>query len=144
MEWGYIMGAGGRPPVPLSLSVKSHCHALITGSSGLGEVLCAHVPFGAPDTGRTGNGRVSLRLQEFGGFFLYEKAIRITTAETTAIKVSWHIMSVSVLPEWRERAQGGILSYSMNIRRSSTIYPQRTSRTRQRRPGTYWELFRKY
>lgn len=31
------MGAGGRPPVPFSLSVKSHCHALITGSSGSGK-----------------------------------------------------------------------------------------------------------
>lgn len=31
------MGAGGRPPVPLPLSVKSHCHALITGSSGSGK-----------------------------------------------------------------------------------------------------------
>ena len=31
------MGAGGRTPAPLSLSVRSHCHALITGSSGSGK-----------------------------------------------------------------------------------------------------------
>lgn len=37
MKWGYIMGTGGRPPVPLSLSIMSHCHALITGSSGSGK-----------------------------------------------------------------------------------------------------------
>lgn len=37
MKWGYIARAGGRPPAPLALSVKSHCHALITGSSGSGK-----------------------------------------------------------------------------------------------------------
>ena len=37
MRWGYIMGAGGRTPAPLSLSVRSYCHALITGSSGSGK-----------------------------------------------------------------------------------------------------------
>lgn len=37
MKWGYIAGTGGKPPVPLSLPIKSHCHALITGSSGSGK-----------------------------------------------------------------------------------------------------------
>lgn len=37
MRWGYITGAGGKPPVPLSLPLRSHCHALITGSSGSGK-----------------------------------------------------------------------------------------------------------
>lgn len=34
MKWGYIVGSGGLPPHPLNLDIKSHCHALITGSSG--------------------------------------------------------------------------------------------------------------
>lgn len=37
MKWGYITGAGGKPPVPLSLPIHSHCHALITGASGSGK-----------------------------------------------------------------------------------------------------------
>lgn len=37
MRWGYITGAGGKPPVPLSLPIQSHCHALTTGSSGSGK-----------------------------------------------------------------------------------------------------------
>ena len=37
MRWGYITGASGKPPVPLSLPIKSHCHALLTGSSGSGK-----------------------------------------------------------------------------------------------------------
>ena len=37
MRWGYITGAGGKTPGPLSLPLKSHCHALITGSSGSGK-----------------------------------------------------------------------------------------------------------
>ena len=37
MIWGYIIGAGGKPPVLLALPLSSHCHALITGSSGSGK-----------------------------------------------------------------------------------------------------------
>lgn len=37
MNYGYITGAGGKPPVPLSLPIQTHCHALITGSSGSGK-----------------------------------------------------------------------------------------------------------
>lgn len=36
MRWGYIIGTG-KPPVPLNLDVKTHCHALITGASGSGK-----------------------------------------------------------------------------------------------------------
>lgn len=31
------MGAGGRPPVPLTLSIKNFCHLLLTGASGSGK-----------------------------------------------------------------------------------------------------------
>lgn len=37
MYWGYITEGRNKPPVPLSLNVKTHCHALITGSSGSGK-----------------------------------------------------------------------------------------------------------
>lgn len=37
MRWGYITGGRNKPPVPLSLDVNTHCHALITGSSGSGK-----------------------------------------------------------------------------------------------------------
>lgn len=36
MRWGYIVGTGQRP-VPLQLPVETHCHALLTGSSGSGK-----------------------------------------------------------------------------------------------------------
>lgn len=37
MRWGYVIGNRGIPSVPLQLKVSSHCHALITGSSGSGK-----------------------------------------------------------------------------------------------------------
>jgi len=37
MRWGYITEGRNKPPAPLSLDVKTHCHALITGSSGSGK-----------------------------------------------------------------------------------------------------------
>lgn len=37
MYWGYITGGRNKPPAPLQLDVKTHCHALITGSSGSGK-----------------------------------------------------------------------------------------------------------
>lgn len=37
MRWGYIIGNRGISPAPLQLKVSSHCHALITGSSGSGK-----------------------------------------------------------------------------------------------------------
>ena len=39
MRWGYIRGAGVQTPVPLSLPISSHCHWLITGSSGSGKSM---------------------------------------------------------------------------------------------------------
>ena len=36
MKWGYKVGKG-RTPSPLVLDIKTHCHALITGSSGSGK-----------------------------------------------------------------------------------------------------------
>ena len=36
MKWGYKVGTG-RPPVPLNLDIKTHCHALITGASNSGK-----------------------------------------------------------------------------------------------------------
>lgn len=36
MYWGYKTG-GGSKPAPLSLDVKTHCHTLLTGSSGSGK-----------------------------------------------------------------------------------------------------------
>lgn len=37
MKWGYITEGRNKPPAPLSLDVNTHCHALITGSSGSGK-----------------------------------------------------------------------------------------------------------
>lgn len=37
MQWGYLTGDRITTPVPLTLPVSSHCHALITGSSGSGK-----------------------------------------------------------------------------------------------------------
>lgn len=37
MYWGYITGGRNKLPAPLSLDIKTHCHALITGSSGSGK-----------------------------------------------------------------------------------------------------------
>lgn len=37
MKWGYIVDDNGRVLSQLEISVKSHCHALITGSSGSGK-----------------------------------------------------------------------------------------------------------
>lgn len=37
MRWGYIIGNRGISPAPLQLKANSHCHALITGSSGSGK-----------------------------------------------------------------------------------------------------------
>ena len=37
MIWGYKVGAGGKPPVPIRLEVADYCHALITGASGSGK-----------------------------------------------------------------------------------------------------------
>lgn len=39
MIWGYKVGAGGRPPVPIKLEVADYCHALITGASGSGKAM---------------------------------------------------------------------------------------------------------
>ena len=36
MKWGYKVG-DGKTPSPLILDIKTHCHALITGSSGSGK-----------------------------------------------------------------------------------------------------------
>ena len=37
MRWGYKAGNRSHSPVPLYLDVKTHCHAIITGSSGSGK-----------------------------------------------------------------------------------------------------------
>ncbi|MDD6035951.1 MAG: hypothetical protein PUC30_07140 [Lachnospiraceae bacterium] len=37
MLWGYNVGSGVTAPLPIKLDNKSHCHALITGSSGSGK-----------------------------------------------------------------------------------------------------------
>ena len=37
MLWGYNVGSGVTAPLPINLDIKSHCHALITGSSGSGK-----------------------------------------------------------------------------------------------------------
>lgn len=37
MRWGYSSTALGHHPQPIELDVRSHCHALLTGSSGSGK-----------------------------------------------------------------------------------------------------------
>jgi len=37
MKWGYEMRSGGKTPLDLHISEETHCHALITGSSGSGK-----------------------------------------------------------------------------------------------------------
>ncbi len=37
MIWGYEVGTGGKPPVPITLEIADYCHALITGASGSGK-----------------------------------------------------------------------------------------------------------
>ncbi len=37
MRWGYVVGDDVKTSSPLNLKIKSHCHALITGSSGSGK-----------------------------------------------------------------------------------------------------------
>ena len=37
MLWGYNVGSGVIAPLPINLDNRSHCHALITGSSGSGK-----------------------------------------------------------------------------------------------------------
>ena len=54
MNWGYIMGAGGKTPVPFNLDEKTHCHALLSGGSGSGKsyslvYLCGQLLQNQPD-----------------------------------------------------------------------------------------------
>lgn len=37
MKWGYERGTDANAPVPVSLDITSHCHALVTGASGSGK-----------------------------------------------------------------------------------------------------------
>jgi len=37
MKWGYRVGDGTSVPIPISLDIKTRCHALITGASGSGK-----------------------------------------------------------------------------------------------------------
>lgn len=37
MKWGYITRGRNKPSAPLFLDLETHCHALITGSSGSGK-----------------------------------------------------------------------------------------------------------
>lgn len=53
--WGYIRGTDGKPPVPLNLPIKSHCHALLSGSSNSGKsyatlYLCGNLLKETPNT----------------------------------------------------------------------------------------------
>lgn len=46
MMWGYLTGYKGSKPAPFNLPVKTHCHALITGSSGSGKSYALLFLFG--------------------------------------------------------------------------------------------------